>query len=114
MPRSTVVPLTQRRIKEDAMKTGSDLLRGATGREGHGDEGRDRTSVGGRAVSYAIGILCGVMLALPIWAGPTDDHAFKVLSPIVRGNLAIFPVQSGRSYDASQLLTLDEGVRSGQ
>jgi len=47
-------------------------------------------------------------------AGSGEQHAFKVLPPIVRGNLALFPVVADRSYDASQLLTLDEGVRSGQ
>jgi hypothetical protein len=39
---------------------------------------------------------------------------YKVLPPIVRGNLAIFPVIGGESHDTSQFLTLDEGVRSGQ
>jgi len=32
----------------------------------------------------------------------------------VRGNLAIFPVVTGHTYDTSKLLTLDEGVRTGQ
>jgi hypothetical protein len=45
---------------------------------------------------------------------PPDQASYKVLSAIVRKNLAIFPVVVGRSYDTLQLLTLDEGIRSGQ
>jgi len=59
--------------------------------------------------------LCALMLALPASAGGSGDQGgFKVLPAIVRGNLAIFPVIANRSFDTSQLLTLDEGVRSGQ
>lgn len=59
--------------------------------------------------------LCGLSLTVPALAGgPVDEHAFRVLPPIVRGNLAIFPVVGGGAYDASGLLTLDDGVRSGQ
>jgi len=43
-----------------------------------------------------------------------SSEPYKVLPAIQRGNLAIFPVISGRSFDTSQLMTLDEGVRSGQ
>jgi hypothetical protein len=68
----------------------------------------------GRVVSHAITAVCSAMLAVPAWGGPAEEHAFKVLPPIVRGNLAIFPVQSSHTYDASQLLTLDEGIRDGQ
>lgn len=54
-------------------------------------------------------------LAVSAWAGgPTDQGSYKVLPAIVRQNLTIFPVVAGRSYDTSQLLTLDEGIRSGQ
>jgi hypothetical protein len=57
----------------------------------------------------------GLLLAVPASAGgPIDQGAYKVLPAIVRGNLAIFPVVSNHSYDTSQLLTLDEGVRSDQ
>ena len=47
-------------------------------------------------------------------AGPNEIGVYKVLPPVVRGNLAIFPVIGGESHDTSQFLTLDEGVRSGQ
>jgi hypothetical protein len=42
------------------------------------------------------------------------SESYKVLPPILHNNLAIFPVVSGHSFDTSQLMTLDEGVRSGQ
>jgi hypothetical protein len=68
----------------------------------------------GRVKMFAAAF-CGLMLAIPASAGgPIDQSGYKVLPAIVRGNLAIFPVVSNRSYDTSQLLTLDEGVRSGQ
>ena len=46
--------------------------------------------------------------------GPPDQTSYKVLPAIVRNNLELFPVIAGRSFDTSQLLTLDEGIRSGQ
>ncbi len=42
--------------------------------------------------------------------GPT----YKVLAPISRGNLTIFPVVTDRTHDTHNFLTLDEGVRSGE
>jgi hypothetical protein len=59
--------------------------------------------------------LCGPILAIPAFAGgPNNDGAFKVSPAIVRANLAIFPVITNHSYDTSQLITLDDGIRSGQ
>jgi len=40
--------------------------------------------------------------------------AYKVLAPISRGNLTIFPVVTDRTHDTRNFLTLDEGVRSGE
>jgi hypothetical protein len=37
-----------------------------------------------------------------------------LLSPIRSGNLTVFPVVAGKSYDTAQFLTLDEGLRSGE
>jgi len=39
---------------------------------------------------------------------------YKVLAPISRGNLTIFPVVADRTHDTREFLTLDEGVRSGE
>jgi hypothetical protein len=72
--------------------------------------------VGRLARISAFVILCAVLLAARGPAGgpiePTSPY--KVLPPIVRGNLALFPLVAAQSRDTSQLLTLDEGVRSGQ
>src|SRR5580658_4958180 len=38
---------------------------------------------------------------------------YTLLSPIRSGNLAVFPVVSGKSYDTAEFITLDEGLRSG-
>ena len=67
----------------------------------------------GRTIAFAA--LFWISLAVPASAGgPDSQPAYKVLPPILRGNLAIFPVVANQSFDASQLMTLDEGVRSGQ
>jgi hypothetical protein len=59
--------------------------------------------------------LASLLLVGPASAGgPYEIGVYKALPAIVRGNLAIFPVVGGESHDTSQLLTLDEGVRSGQ
>jgi hypothetical protein len=70
--------------------------------------------------------LCGLgmmttlatLLFLP-W-GPEHGEAgeagssYKMLAPISRGNLTIFPVVAERSYDTRKFLTLDDGLRSGE
>lgn len=38
---------------------------------------------------------------------------YKVLAPITHGDLTIFPVVASKVHDASDFLTLDEGIRSG-
>jgi hypothetical protein len=68
----------------------------------------------------ATALLSGFLFTAAAFAGPSkagesgSSESYKVLPPILHGNLAIFPVTSGRSFDTSQLMTLDEGVRSGQ
>jgi hypothetical protein len=48
--------------------------------------------------------------------GPGDSIApkYRVLAPIQRDNLGVFPVVASVTRDTSEFLTLDEGVRSGQ
>ena len=59
--------------------------------------------------------LCGLLFASNAWAGgPGDDRQYHVEAPIVRGNLAVFPVTGSAAHDTAQFLTLDEGIRSGQ
>src|SRR6202789_461989 len=38
---------------------------------------------------------------------------YSLLNPIRSGNLTVFPVLAGKSYDTAEFLTLDEGLRSG-
>jgi hypothetical protein len=67
------------------------------------------------SIRMILASFCGLMLANPAFAaGSSDQVSFKVLPALVRGNLAIFPVVANHLFDTSQLMTLDEGVRSGQ
>src|SRR5882757_7007080 len=69
----------------------------------------------GTAVRTVAAVLCSLLLAAPAMPGTHgEDRPYKVLPGIIRGNLTIFPVAASQSYDTSQLMTLDEGVRSGQ
>jgi hypothetical protein len=62
----------------------------------------------------AVGAVCSLLFGVPALAGSPENGQYKVLPAIVRGNLAIFPVMLNRSYNTSQLMTLDEGIRTGQ
>lgn len=67
------------------------------------------------AILTAIVTLCLFAPAIPaLAASPGEPGTFKVLPPIVRGNLAVFPVLADRTFDTSQLMTLDEGIHTGQ
>jgi hypothetical protein len=62
-----------------------------------------------------VAVLSCLWNAMPASAGPPKgNESYKILPAIVRGNLAIFPVVAGHTYDTSPLITLDEGIRSGQ
>jgi len=54
-----------------------------------------------------------VSSAVVALAGGPAQEPLHVLSPIVHGNLVIFPVVGGTNYDTSRFLTLDEGLHSG-
>jgi hypothetical protein len=76
-------------------------------------KGHDRWWVAGGA-SLLLG-LAGLGMGGPAGGGPTGNlGAYRVLPAIRRGNLAIFPVVGGKPYNTSQLLTLDEGIRTGE
>lgn len=62
--------------------------------------------------SLLIGLFC-LLAAGPSRAGTGNEGPYRVLPAIRRGNLAIFPVVA-KSWNTSQLLTLDEGVRTGE
>ena len=48
-----------------------------------------------------------------VFAAAGTAHDYKVLPPITRGNLSLFPIVGGSEADTARLLTLDEGLRSG-
>jgi hypothetical protein len=41
------------------------------------------------------------------------SQGYSLLSPIRSGNLTVFPVVAKKSYDTSEFITLDDGLRSG-
>src|SRR5438270_5576293 len=43
----------------------------------------------------------------------TSTSEYKVLAPIRHGSLTVFPIVAAKSFDTSEFLTLDEGLRSG-
>src|SRR5690349_21431648 len=61
-------------------------------------------------------LVIGLALGRPANAGDktADPSSYKVLSPIRHGNLAVFPVVAQKSYDTSEFLTLDEGLKNGE
>jgi hypothetical protein len=66
-------------------------------------------------VVAGIVLLVGVAVVVPclIEAGEVPlTSTYTLLSPIRSGNLTVFPVAS-KSYETSEFLTLDEGLRSG-
>lgn len=59
-------------------------------------------------------VVAAVLIPCVIQAGEVGPTSgYSLLEPIRSGNLTIFPVVAGKSYDTSQFLTLDEGIKSG-
>ena len=67
-----------------------------------------------------LGLMITLATLMALSMGPDLGEAgqvgstYKVLAPISRGNLTIFPVVAERTHDTRNFLTLDEGVRSGE
>ncbi len=65
-------------------------------------------------------VFVSVLVALATIVGLPNLHAgqvgngYRVLTPIQHGNLTVFPVVAAMSHATEELLTLDEGVRSGE
>jgi len=62
--------------------------------------------------------VAGFLAEKSVYAGRTDTpksgySGYQVLEPIRQGNLEVFPVVAAASYDTSEFLTLDEGLKSG-
>src|SRR5271165_1384243 len=57
--------------------------------------------------------LAFVFLAATFVSSGTPAHPYHVLPPVTKGNLSIFPIVGGPESSTADLLTLDDGVRSG-
>ena len=62
-----------------------------------------------------VALLLSVAGSFRVRAGqvPGNDE-YRVLTPLVSGNLTIFPVVARDQHSTSSFLTLDEGIRSGE
>jgi hypothetical protein len=60
-----------------------------------------------------LGHLTFVLLAATFAGAGTVSPEYKILAPITRGNLSLFPIVGGTEVNTANLLTLDEGLRSG-
>jgi hypothetical protein len=62
----------------------------------------------------ALLIMLAVVVPSPLQAGEVGPSSrYSLLNPIRSGNLTVFPVVAGKSYETAEFLTLDEGLRSG-
>ncbi len=60
-------------------------------------------------------VVVSALSLLASFAGESSKQPiYKVLPPVTQANLTIFPVVANKSFDTSQFLTLDEGIRSGR
>src|SRR5271165_4350850 len=57
--------------------------------------------------------LAFVFIAATVVSAGAPAHPYHVLPPVTKGNLSIFPIVGGPESSTADLLTLDEGVRSG-
>jgi hypothetical protein len=57
--------------------------------------------------------LAFVILAATIACAGAPPHEYTVLPPVNRGNLTLFPIVGSSDANTANLLTLDEGLRSG-
>jgi hypothetical protein len=70
----------------------------------------------GRLILLVTIVLLGafaIQAPVPLPAGQITVK-YKALDPISQGNLTVFPVVAGETYDTSGFLTLDEGLRRGE
>jgi hypothetical protein len=68
-------------------------------------------------VLAGVAVLVLAALVIPGWmqAGEVaPSSGYTLLSPIRSGNLTVFPVAASKSFDTSQFITLDDGVRTGE
>lgn len=64
--------------------------------------------------AVALLVVAAVVIPCLLQAGEvTQTSTYSLLSAIHSGNLTVFPVVAGKSFDTAEFLTLDEGLRSG-
>jgi hypothetical protein len=64
--------------------------------------------------AIALIVVAAVVIPCLVRAGEVAPASgYSLLSPIRSGNLTVFPVVASKSYDTTEFLTLDEGLRSG-
>jgi len=67
-------------------------------------------------VLSGIVLLVAAAIVIPclLQAGEVPQPSrYSLLDPIRSGNLTVFPVVASKSYDTSEFITLDEGLRAG-
>jgi hypothetical protein len=65
-------------------------------------------------LGIALLVIAAIVVPCLLQAGEvTSAPGYSLLSPIRSGNLTVFPVVAGKSYDTVEFLTLDEGLRTG-
>jgi ARG/rhodanese/phosphatase superfamily protein len=65
-------------------------------------------------LGIALLVVAAIVVPSRLQAGEvTPAASYSLLSPIRSGNLTVFPVAASKSYDTTEFLTLDEGLRSG-
>jgi hypothetical protein len=66
-------------------------------------------------VVFVLLVLAAVVVPCLLRAGEVPPApGYSLLSPIRSGNLTVFPVVAGKSYDTAEFLTLDDGLRTGE
>jgi hypothetical protein len=64
-------------------------------------------------VNMILASVAFVLLTSALAGAGTPTHEYRVLPPITRGNLSLFPIVGGAEGNTVPLLTLDEGLRAG-
>jgi hypothetical protein len=76
------------------------------------------TAIAGGCIAAVVVMLTALAIASGVTvttaAGQETHQGLKVLAPMVHGNLALYPVVANHTNDSSMLMTLDEGIRSGE
>jgi hypothetical protein len=61
-----------------------------------------------------VALILSCAISYNVQAGQYPTGKYRVLTPLVSGNLTIFPIVTDSQADTSLFLTLDEGLRTGE